>query len=191
LTTYQSVERYKKTKGGYSYLKRDKDGYIFEIYWKRRLGSVFVDFEVYSWRKPPSHITHKEYFGDPKHTKPTYSTNIVDVILSLYPNENLLFPINEDTIRKYFSTDILSQTDIEVMGIKGTHDLRDMMINYELHTRGTSFVDLSQITRNNVQAIENYYLHSSKELSKSKSQKLNIKNRISELNKVMLDGVDN
>jgi hypothetical protein len=193
LTTYQSVERYKtlhKSKGGYSYLKRDKDGYIFEIYWKRKFGSVFVDFEVYSWRKPPSHIPHKEFFGDPKHTKPTYSTNIVDVILSLYPNENLLFPINEDTIRKYFSTDILSQPDIEVMGIKGTHDLRDMMINYELHTRGTSFVDLSQITRNNVQTIENYYLHSSKELSKSKSQKLNIKNRISELNKVMLGGVD-
>ena len=193
LTTYQSVEQYKtlhKSKGGYSYLKRDKDGYIFEIYWKRKFGSVFVDFEVYSWRKPPSHIPHKEFFGDPKHTKPTYSTNIVDVILSLYPNENLLFPINEDTIRKYFSTDILSQPDIEVMGIKGTHDLRDMMINYELHTRGTSFVDLSQITRNNVQTIENYYLHSSKELSKSKSQKLNIKNRISELNKVMLGGVD-
>lgn len=119
-----------------------------------------------------------------------YSTNIIDVILNLYPNDDLLFPINEDTIRKYFLTDILSQPDIEVMGIKGTHDLRDMMINYELHSRGTSFVDLSQITRNNVQTIENYYLHSSKELSISKSKKLNIKNRIQELNKVMLDGVD-
>lgn len=193
LTTYKTNERYKtlhKSKGGYSYLKKDKDGYIFEIYWKRKFGSVFVDFEVYSWKKPPSHIPHKEFYGETKHKKLTYSTNITDVILNLYPNDDLLFPINEDTIRKYFLTDILSQPDIEVMGIKGTHDLRDMMINYELHSRGTSFVDLSQITRNNVQTIENYYLHSSKELSISKSKKLNIKNRIQELNKVMLDGVD-
>ena len=193
LTTYQSVERYKtlhKSKGGYSYLKKDKDGYIFEIYWKQKHGSVFVDFEVYSWKKPPSHIPHKEFFGETKHTKLTYSTNIVDVILHLYPNNDLLFPISIETIRKYFSYDILSQTGIKEIGLKGTHDLRDMMINYELHTKGTSFVDLSQITRNNVQTIENYYLHSSKELSKSKTQKLNIKNRITELNKLMLDSVE-
>jgi hypothetical protein len=192
LTTYQSDERYKtlhKSKGGYSFLKKEKEGYIFEIYWKRKYGSVFVDFEVYSWTKPPSYVPYKEFYKRENHTKPTYSTNIVDVILHLYPNGDFLFPINETTIRKYFTTDILSHPDITEIGLKGTHDLRDMMINYELHTQGTSFVDLSQITRNNVQTIENYYLHSSKELSKSKSQKLNIKNRLEVLNKVMLGNV--
>lgn len=110
------------------------------------------------------------------------------MILNLYPNEEYLFPINVDTIRKYFKNDVLTQSEIKDLGLKGTHDLRDMMINYELHTKGTSFVDLSQITRNNVSTIEKYYLHSSQELSKSKSKKLNIKNRIQEINKVMLEG---
>lgn len=50
------------SKEGYSYLKKETDGYIFEIYWKRKYGSVFVEFEVYSWVKPPSHIPNKEFF---------------------------------------------------------------------------------------------------------------------------------
>lgn len=179
-------EKHHKTKGGYSFLKKvDERGYIFQIYWKRKFGSVFVDFDIFSWVKPPSTTPYREELLKENHKKPTYSTNIIDVIFQLYPDDINLFPINVDTIRKYFKSDILNRKEIENMGLNGTHDLRDMMINYELHTKGTSFVDLSQMTRNKIQTIEKYYLHTSNELSISKSKKLNTKNRLSEINKIL------
>lgn len=188
-TTYKSKtikEDTHTTKSGFSFLeKTDENGYIFNIYWKRKWGSVNVDFDVYSWVKPPDYIPYKETYLEIHHLKPTYQTNIIDTIVFMFSDEILLIPTYVDTLRKYFRKELIKENGLEDYGIKSPHDLRDMMINYELHTKKTSFVDLSQMTRNKIQTIENYYLHTIKELSISQSRKLNTKNRLKEINSVL------
>ena len=185
--TYDLMELNHNKKSGYSYLtKIDEDGYIFDIYWKRKKGSVNVDFDVYSWIEPKDVVYKTELLKD-HHKKHTYSTNIVDVIKSIYSNELKLMPTNPDTLRKWFKKHLLEGYNLTDSGIKTTHDLRDMMINFELHTQKTSFVDLSQMTRNDVSTIEEYYLHTSKELSISKSKKLKTKDRLTIIRNMMTE----
>ena len=190
LTTYLNydlMELNHNKKSGYSYLtKTNEDGYIFDIYWKRKKGSVNVDFEVYSWVKPKGVVYKTELLKD-HHKKHTYSTNIIDVIKSIYSNELKLIPTNPDTLRKWFKKHLLEGYNLTESGIKSTHDLRDMMINFELHTQKTSFVDLSQMTRNDTSTIEKYYLHTSKELSISKSKKLKTKTRLNEIRRMITE----
>jgi hypothetical protein len=186
LTTYLSIEKYEKyetdKKRGYSYLEDTTGyGYLFQIYWKRKHGSVNVDFEVYSWVEPPEGVPHKKEFQKENHQKPTYTTNIIDVMKTMFSDDILLLPFGYNTIRSSFRKKLLNKFKMDKSGIKTPHDLRDMMINYELHTKKTSFVDLSQMTRNNLQTIEKYYLHTSKELSITQSQKLNTRNRLVEV----------
>jgi hypothetical protein len=174
-------------KSGYSYLTNtDDDGYILDIYWKRKRGSVNVDFDVYSWVKPIDTV-HKEELIKEHHKKVTYLTNIIDVVKKVYSNETKLLPTNPDTLRKWFKRYLIEDYNLTDYGIKQTHDLRDMMINFELHTQKTSFVDLSQMTRNDTSTIEEYYLHTSKELSISKSKKLKTKDRLSEIRRMMTE----
>lgn len=185
-TSYSTKDELHNSKGGYSYLdKTDKDGYIFNIYWKRKHGSVNVDFDVFSWTEPSEGFTYTETYFEEHHKKPTYQTNIIDTMMYMFSDGKLLLPIYVDTLRKYFRKELIKENGLEDYGIKSPHDLRDMMINYELHTKKTSFVDLSQMTRNKIQTIENYYLHTSKELSISQSRKLNTKNRLKEINSVL------
>ena len=190
LTTYLNYDLMKynhNKKSGYSYLTNtDDDGYILDIYWKRKRGSVNVDFDVYSWVKPID-IVHKEELIKEHHKKVTYLTNIIDVVKKVYSNESKLLPTNPDTLRKWFKRYLIEDYKLTDYGIKQTHDLRDMMINFELHTQKTSFVDLSQMTRNDTSTIEEYYLHTSKELSISKSKKLKTKDRLSEIRKLMTE----
>jgi hypothetical protein len=186
LSTYLSIEKYEECetdkKSGNSYLEETSGyGYLFQIYWKRKRGSVNVDFEVYSWVEPPEGVPHKKEFQKENHQKPTYTTNIVDVMKTMFSDDKLLLPIGVDTLRSNFRKNLLEKFGMDKSGINTPHDLRDMMINYELHTKKTSFVDLSQMTRNTIQTIEKYYLHTSKELSISQSQKLNTKNRLVEV----------
>ena len=114
-------------------------------------------------------------------------TNIIDVVKKVYSNESKLLPTNPDTLRKWFKRYLIEDYKLTDYGIKQTHDLRDMMINFELHTQKTSFVDLSQMTRNDTSTIEEYYLHTSKELSISKSKKLKTKDRLSEIRRMMTE----
>ena len=178
-----------KGKGGYTYLVSEGNGYIIDVFWKNRFGSVYIDFEVYSWSKPSTEVKHRSFLDSPIHKKETYATHIIDVLTELFPSDRLLFPIDVDTLRKFFKVAILDGAGASDMGLEGTHDLRDMMINYELHIKGTSFLDLSQITRNKVSTIEKYYLHSSRELSVSKTRKLNTKDRLKDLSSY-LNSVD-
>jgi integrase len=186
LSTYLSIGKYEKyetdKKRGYSYLEEtSRNGYLFQIYWKKKRGSVNVDFDVYSWVEPPEGVPHKKEFQKENHQKPTFTTNIIDVMKTLFSDDKSLLPFSYDTIRSSFRKKLLEKFGMDKIGIKTPHDLRDMMINYELHTKKTSFVDLSQMTRNNLQTIEKYYLHTSKELSITQSQKLNTRNRLVEV----------
>ena len=105
----------------------------------------------------------------------------------IYSTEKLLIPTNVDTLRRWFKRHILEGYELTDYGIKSTHDLRDMMINFQLHTQKTSFLDLSQMTRNSVKTIENYYLHTSKQLSISQSKKLKTRDILTEINKMMTE----
>ena len=191
LTTYKNIDLMNKhhtKKSGYSYLtETENDGYIVDILWKRKKGSVNIDFDVYSWVEPNEVVKYKTELVKENHKKPTYLTNIVDVIKVIYSNEKLLIPTNVDTLRRWFKKHILEGYELTEYGIKSTHDLRDMMINFQLHTQKTSFLDLSQMTRNSVKTIENYYLHTSKQLSISQSKKLKTRNILTEINKIMTE----
>lgn len=169
-----------KKKSGYSYISPNKHIYTFVIYWKRKFGRVGVDYNVYSWTESDQ-LKQVKTFLKENHKKPTYKTNIVDVILYLYSDEDRLFPFDIGTLRKNFDKYVLEELELKDTGVERTHDMRDMMINFNLHTKGVSPFDLSQITRNSVQTMENYYIHTSNEISISNSEKLSIKNRISEV----------
>jgi integrase len=68
-------------------------------------------------------------------------------------------------------------------GISTTHDLRDMCINYLIHTKGYSPTEISKLTRHSIQTMETYYLHRNKRISVESSERFKTKQRFGEVKK--------
>jgi len=179
-------------KDGFYYLYVDgrRDGYFFEIYYKKKQGRVFVDYPIFSWsNKPPEHIPHKVE-KDTVYKKLNYSTNIIELIITFFSTDSRLISTNKTEVINHFKKVIVDENKFGEKGVYTSHDLRDMCINYLIHTQKKNLVDVSQLTRHDVKTLETYYLHNSKDISRQKSEDLNTKNRLSELKQRFRDKED-
>jgi len=193
--TYKMKVELYNNKDGFSYLDVDgkRDGYFFEIYYKKKQGRVFVDYPIFSWsNKPPDDTPHRVE-KDTTYKKLNYSTNLIEVIKTLYSTEIRLISTHKTEVINHFKKVIVEENKFGEKGVNTSHDLRDMCINYLIHTQKKNLVDVSQLTRHDVKTLETYYLHNSKDISRKKSEDLNTKNRLSEVKQRFRDkenGVD-
>lgn len=191
--SYEKKEENHNKKDGFSYIGewvKDK-GYNIIIFYKKKYGEVFVDYTIHSWNhKPPEGINHIR--TDDLYKKENYSTNIIDVIHTLFSSEKKLTSTYLDTHLGFFKEIIVKELGFEKKGVNTSHDLRDMCINYLVHTKRESLETVSQLTRHDVKTLQTYYLHYNSDISRKKSEDLNTKNRLSELKQRFRDkdGVD-
>ena len=178
----ETKNRYYKGKGGYSFLQKDErtGNYWFNIYMKKKYGEVYVDYLVYSWEKPPKDILYRRLPKEERRSEP-YVTNIVDVMLILFSNSKTIVSTERTDFFREFKNIIINEEKYKDRGVHKTHDLRDMCINYLIHTKSIPLVDVSELTRHRVSTLETHYLHRSKEISVDKSKKLKTMNRLSEV----------
>jgi len=171
-------------KGGFSYIERDIDdiSYTFTISTKNKLGMVYVDYGIFSWNKPFDKTPHRRLTEDEFKTMP-YEYNIIEVMLVLFSNKTHLVSLDRSSYFKLFKEIIVEKEAYGTHGVKTTHDLRDMCINYLMHTKGYSPTEIAQLTRHSIHTMEMYYLHRNKALSKQSSQLFNTKKRLGDVKK--------
>lgn len=185
IETYLNEETFRKYysgKGGYSYLEKDEDdnNYTFHIFTKNKFGKVYVDYSVFSWTEPPEGFTTNRLTIDEFKTQP-YVSNIVEIMNKLFSNKTHLVSLDRSSYFNYFKKVIVESEGFGKFGVSSSHDLRDMCINYLIHTKGYSPTEISQLTRHSIQTLENYYLHRSKKISIQLSEKLKTKGRYKEV----------
>jgi hypothetical protein len=181
IDSYRNEDLFKKNylgKGGYSYIERDENGmnYTFHIFTKNRLGMVYVDYGIYSWVQHPEDIPNRRLSSEEFKTQP-YEFNIVEVMVRLFSNKTHLISLDRTSYFKLFKEIIVDTEGFGKYGIKTTHDLRDMCINYLIHTKGYSPTEISKLTRHSIQTMETFYLHRNKQISIKSSELFNTKQR--------------
>jgi integrase len=189
--SYEIKEQNHNKKDGYSYIGERVlgKGYNLIIFYKKKYGEVFVDYTIHSWNnRPPENIHHWE--TEDMYQKTNYTTNIIDVILHLFASEKHLTSTYIDTHMSFFKQVIVEEYKFKDLGVNFTHDLRDMCINYLVHTKKESLQTVSRLTRHDVKTLETYYLHYNTDISIKKSEDLNTKNRLSEIKQRFKDKLE-
>lgn len=185
---YEIMKRNYDGKSGFSYLEPSlysPNTFNIVIYSKKKHGNVYVDYDIISWDKPASSIPYTEGIIEKNGINiPAYYTNILDVISFLYSNNKHLFSTHITTVFSDFRKEFVDKHNLMTKGVETSHNLRDMCINYYLHTKKETLLDVAELTRHNVSTLEKYYLHHSREISKDKSIKLETRSRLEDLRKL-------
>ncbi len=159
-------------KKGYSYIDRDgKDVFIY-VYKKRKSGIVMVDFELASWdNKPPKKINFVDR-SKPNHQRPDYYTNIIDVTIELFGNDEKLISSHSTQVFKFIRDYVIDELELKKYGITRSHDFRDFFINYSLNHQKQPIELVSEMVRHSLQTLQKYYQHRNKEISKERAKEL-------------------
>jgi integrase len=109
-------------------------------------------------------------------------------MIKLFSNKTHLISLDRSSYFNYFKQIIVKEEGFGKYGIATSHDLRDMCINYHIHTKGFTPTEISQLTRHSIQTLESYYLHRNKKISIQLSEKLKTKTRYGEVKQNIRDG---
>ena len=187
LDSYRSEElfrRFYSGKGGFSFIEKDEDelNYTFQIFTKNRMGMVYVDYGIFSWNPPPEDVPHRRLSSEEFKTQP-FVFNVVEVMIRLFSNKTHLISLDRTSYFKLFKEVMVETEGFGKYGISTTHDLRDMCINYLIHTKGYSPTEISKLTRHSIQTMETYYLHRNKRISVESSERFKTKQRFGDVKK--------
>jgi hypothetical protein len=140
--------------------------YIFNSKGKNR--TVPIDTTVASYHKPINRVSAKEKKHGKDKNRISWETNIVDVVMELFPNSLYTFPSpnyhekeNEPrSITWYMNMfkEISYQKKWDKLGVRRTHNLRSFFISNMISAEGVSPSALSAITGHTISTMENYYL---------------------------------
>jgi integrase len=152
-----------------SYWDKTEDGWVLVIKNSKGKDRVvpFTD-TIRTWVEPPKHIKSNLVKDENGHNL-YWDTNLIDVIMELFPNSFYTFPSPNQSekpnqprsITYYMNTFkelCVTQSNWEQYGIISSHNLRSFFISYSIRMENVTPLEVCTITGHSIQTMETYYL---------------------------------
>lgn len=128
--------------------------------------TIPISDTIWSWDEPPKGVKYR-FVKDSN--KGHYETDLVEVMMVMFPNSYYLFPSpnhienpnsprSKTYVMNIFKDVIVNKEGFSRFGIDSSHNLRSFFISYMIRREDISPLQVCEITGHNLSTMERYYL---------------------------------